>query len=108
MAVASAGAHALVLAGSQGSDPVRLLVLAAMGMACLPCALHLLLLPRRRVWVRTAVVSAAMLAAHPLLASGHGAHGTGPATAVTALAALGLALALTALVLGARARRAGG
>ncbi len=109
VAGASAGAHALALSGSTAAAPTRLLVLAAMAMACLPCGLHLLLLPRRRAWVQLAAVSAAMLALHPFVAGGHGSHGTPPAVtaAMTALPALALALALAALALGARARRAG-
>ena len=112
VAVASAGTHALALAGSTAAAPARLLVLAAMGMACLPCALHLLLLPRRRAWVQLAAVSAAMLALHPLVAGGHGSHGTAPAVtaavtaAMTAVPALALALALAGLARGVRARRA--
>ncbi len=112
VAVASAAAHAvafvMALAGSTAA-PAHLLALAAMGTACLPCALHLLLLPRRRTWVLMGAVSAAMLVLHPLVAGGHGAHGTAPvvAAAMTVLAAAGLALALAALALGARARRAG-
>ena len=67
VAVASAAVHALALAlaGSAAADPAHLLVLAAAGMACLPCALHLLLLPRRRAWVHSAAVSTAMLVVHP-------------------------------------------
>ncbi|MGY1706647.1 hypothetical protein ACI79C_18935 [Geodermatophilus sp. SYSU D00697] len=106
----SAGLHVLALAGSAAAPPERLLVLAGMGMACLPCALHLALLPRRRTWVQMAVVSAAMLVAHPWVTGGHGAGAHGATSSVVgaamvAVAACGLALALWALVLGARIPR---
>ncbi len=110
VAVASAAAHVVLLTGSAAAPPAHLLVLAAMAMVCLPCALHLLLLPRRRAWVQTGAVSASMLVVHPLVAGGHGPHGTAPALtmAMTALPALGLALALAGLALGTRVRGAGG
>ena len=79
-----------------------------MGMACLPCAVHLALLPRRRTWVQTAAVSVAMLVGHPLLsAAGPGHHGTahsgglvaGVGVAMVAVPALALVLALSGLAL---------
>ena len=109
IALASAAVHAVALAGSTAAPPEHLLVLAVMGMACLPCALHLVLLPRRRAWVQMAVVSAAMLGVHALVTGGHGAaqHGGTPATvgtAMTVAAALGLAFAACGLALDGRAR----
>ena len=79
-----------------------------MGMACLPCAMHLALLPRRRTWVQAAAVSAAMLVAHPLMPAGAGHHGTVHAgtgvmgVAMVVVPALGLVLALFGLGLQAR------
>ncbi|MGY1653494.1 hypothetical protein [Geodermatophilus sp. SYSU D01119] len=108
VAVISAGLHVLTLIGHPEGSPARLLVLVVMGMACLPCALHLVLLPRRRTWVQMAVVSAAMGGVHPLLAGGHGAaqHGGTPdavGAAMTVIAAVGLASATWGLVLDGRA-----
>jgi hypothetical protein len=90
---------------------VHLLVLAAMGMMCLPCALHLVLLPRRGAWAQLAVVSAAMLAVHPLLVGEHdmGHHSPAPAAIMVAMVTVasgGLALAVWALALDTLARRA--
>ncbi|MFW3171629.1 hypothetical protein [Geodermatophilus sp. CPCC 206100] len=110
VAAASAGVHVLALATGAVPSSVRVVVLLAMAAACLPCAVHLVLLPRRRAWLRTAVVSAAMLGAHPLLPAGTGHHGTaqaGPgavAVAMVALPVAGLVLALTGLALGAPRR----
>jgi hypothetical protein len=108
VALASAAVHVLTLAS--GPTPSSLHVVAVLGMAmgCLPCAMHLALLPRRRAWAQMALVSAAMLGGHPLLsAASGGGHHAATATGGTALGAalvvgpvLGLGLAVTGLVLG--------
>ena len=112
-ALGSAAVHVLALATGPTPSSVQVVALLAMGMACLPCAMHLALLPRRRAWVQTAVVSAAMLGGHPLLSAGlgaghHGAHAGHGAAAVGAgmvvAPLLGLVLALSGLVLEARER----
>jgi hypothetical protein len=103
MAVASAAVHVLALATGATPSSLQVLVLLGMSAACLPCAVHLALLPRRRTWVQTAVVSAAMLGAHPLLPAGH--HGTAHGAvgvAMVAVPALGLVLALAGLRLDSR------
>jgi hypothetical protein len=106
-ALASAGVHVLALATGGPPSSARVLVLLGMAMACLPCAVHLALLPRRRTWVQAAVVSAAMVGAHPLVAAGagHAHHGTAPGggavgVAMVVVPALGLVLALSGLALG--------
>ncbi|MGK5114108.1 MULTISPECIES: hypothetical protein [unclassified Geodermatophilus] len=87
------------------------LVLLAMGLACLPCALHLVLLPRRRAWAQAGLVAAAMLVAHPLLGPGGAhAHAGGPAqgalgAAMVLVPALGLGLAGAGLLLAGRGPR---
>ncbi|MGY1593470.1 hypothetical protein ACI79D_15975 [Geodermatophilus sp. SYSU D00708] len=104
--MASAAVHVLALATGGTPSSVQVVVLLGMGAACLPCAVHLALLPCRRAWLQTAVVSAAMLGAHPLVPAGH--HGAGHGSVGVALVvvpAAGLALAAWALVLGPRARR---
>jgi hypothetical protein len=109
VALASAAVHVLALAPGVAPSSAQVVALLLMGMACLPCAMHLALLPRRRTWVQTAAVSAAMLVGHPLLsAAGSGHHGTahvGGAAADVGVAmvvvpALGLVLALSGLALG--------
>jgi hypothetical protein len=50
-ALGSAAVHVLALATGPTPSSVQVAALLAMGMACLPCAMHLALLPRRRAWV---------------------------------------------------------
>jgi peptidoglycan/LPS O-acetylase OafA/YrhL len=109
LALASAGVHVLALATGDPPSPAQVLVLLGMALACLPCAVHLALLPRRRTWVQAAAVSAAMVVAHPLAAAagGHAHHGAAPGGGVLGVAmvvvpALGLVLALVGLALGRR------
>ncbi|MGR6965035.1 hypothetical protein ACU610_11280 [Geodermatophilus sp. URMC 61] len=111
VALGSAAVHVLALATGVAPSSVQVVALLVMGMACLPCAVHLALLPRRRTWVQTAVVSAAMLVGHPLLsAAGSGHHGTaheggaavGVGAATVVVPATGLVLALSGLALEAR------
>lgn len=108
VALASAAVHVLTLASGPTPSSVQVVAVLLMGMACLPCAMHLALLPRRRTWVQAAGVSAAMLVGHPLLsAAGSGHHGTahvggaaaGMGGAMVVLPALGLVLALSGLAL---------
>lgn len=108
VALASAAVHVLALATGVALSSVQVVALLLMGMACLPCAMHLALLPRRRTWVQTAGVSAAMLVGHPLLsAAGSGHHGTahgggtaaGVGMAMVVVPALGLLLAVAGLAL---------
>ncbi len=108
VALDSAAVHVPALATGVEPSSVRVVALLLMGMACLPCAMHLALLPRRRTWVQTAAVSAAMLVGHPLLsATGSGHHGTahvggvvaGVGVAMVLLPGLGLVLALSGLTL---------
>ena len=111
VAAASAAVHVLALATGVALSSVQVVALLLMGMACLPCAMHLALLPRRRTWVQTAAVSAAMLVGHPLLsAAGSGHHGAahvggaaaGVGVAMVVVPALGLLLALAGLTLEVR------
>jgi hypothetical protein len=111
VALASAAVHVLALASGPTPSSVEVVAVLVMGMACLPCAMHLALLPRRRTWVQAAAVSAAMLVGHPLLsAAGSGHHGTahgggaaaGVGVAMVVVPALGLVLALSGLALGTR------
>ncbi len=105
VAVTSAVAHVLVLA--TGPTPSSLHVVAVLGMAmgCLPCAMHLALLPRRRAWAQTVVVPTVVLVGHLVLSvtwgAGHHAS-TGPAGggALVVAPVVGLALAVAGLVLG--------
>ena len=108
VAVISAACHMLSLATGPTPSSLQVVVLLAMGMGCLPCAMHLALLPRRRAWVQLAVVSVVMLMGHPLLSEGgpgpHGiAHEGGAAgdvgAAMVLLPMLGLLLALSGLAL---------
>lgn len=108
VALGSAAVQVLPLATGGTPSPGLVVALLVMAMACLPCAVHLVLLPRRRTWVQTAVVSAAMLGGHPLLPVGSGAghHGAVHAGAVgiamVLVPLLGLVLALSGLALEVR------
>jgi len=111
VALGSAAVHVLALATGAEPSSVQVVALLLMGMACLPCAMHLALLPRRRAWVQSAAVSAAMLVGHPLVsAAGFGHHGTahvggvsaGVGVAMVVVPALGLVLALSGLALETR------
>ena len=103
VALGSAAVHVLPLATGVEPSSVQVVALLLMGMACLPCAMHLALLPRRRTWVQTAAVSAAMLVAHPVLLDGAGHHGAAHAggavvgVAMVVVPTSGLALALSGL-----------
>ena len=79
VAVTSAASHVLALASGPTPSSVHVVVLLAMGMGCLPCAMHLALLPRRRAWAQMAVVSAVMLVGHPVLSAASGAAHHAPA-----------------------------
>lgn len=79
VAVTSAASHVLALASGPTPSSVHVVVLLAMGMGCLPCAMHLALLPRRRAWAQMAVVSAVMLVGHPVLSATSGAAHHAPA-----------------------------
>lgn len=79
VAVTSAACHVLALASGPTPSSVHVVVLLAMGMGCLPCAMHLALLPRRRAWAQMAVVSAVMLVGHPVLSATSGAAHHAPA-----------------------------
>ncbi len=107
VAVTSATCHVLALASGPTPASVHVVVLLAMGMGCLPCAMHLALLPRRRAWVQMAVVSAVMLAGHPVLSAASGAAHHAPAVsagggvldvALVVGPVVGLVLALAGLV----------
>ena len=108
VALGSSAVHVLALATGVAPSSVQVVALLVMGMACLPCAVHLALLPRRRTWVLTGAVCAAMLVGHPLLSAvGTGHHGTaheggaaaGVGVAMVVLPALGLVLASAGLTL---------
>ena len=79
VAVTSAASHVLALASGPTPSSVHVVVLLAMGMGCLPCAMHLALLPRQRAWAQMAVVSAVMLVGHPVLSATSGAAHHAPA-----------------------------
>ena len=91
----SALVHVLLLSSSS----LGTTAMAAMALACLPCAWHLWRSPTPAVWAMTATVDAGMLALHaPMLAtpSHHG-------DALTSLTWLGLGLVVAQLVLAAAA-----
>src|SRR3954447_6074357 len=71
-AVTSAGVHLLLVSSSS----LGTAVMAAMALACLPCAWHLWRSPTGAVWSLTATVDAGMLALHaPMVAAHHHVHG---------------------------------
>jgi hypothetical protein len=100
LAVASAGAHLLLVS----STSLGTAVMAAMALACLPCAWHLWRSPTASVWALTALVDAGMLAVHaPMLATG-AHHDSGSATSLMWLG-VGLVVAQLVLAAGAALRR---
>jgi hypothetical protein len=94
LAVASAAVHLLQVDGTALGS----LLMAAMALACLPCAWHLWRAPTRSVWGLTAAADAGMLLLHAtLMAGAHGMHhahtGSSPMWLGTALVGVQLALA---------------
>jgi hypothetical protein len=73
LAVASAGVHLLLVTSSS----LGTAVMAAMALACLPCAWHLWRAPTAPVWALTATVDAGMLALHAPMLTTPAHHGTG-------------------------------
>ena len=73
LALASAGVHLLLVSSSS----LGTAVMAAMALACLPCAWHLWRSPSGAVWGVTALVDAGMLALHAPTTAGPIHHGTG-------------------------------
>jgi hypothetical protein len=103
LALASAAVHLLVL----DETALGSLVMAAMALACLPCAWHLWRGPTLATWGMTAALDAGMLALHAQLmtAPSHG-HQTGQSPGwLMWLGACLLALQLAAAGLAARRAR---
>jgi hypothetical protein len=96
LAVASAVVHLLLV----NSSSLGTAVMAAMALACLPCAWHLWRSPSSAVWAMTAGVDAGMLAVHAPMLAGPSHHG---ATSPASLMWLGVALVITQLALAAAA-----
>lgn len=96
LAVASAGVHLLLVSSSS----LGTAVMAAMALACLPCAWHLWRSPTAGVWAMTAGVDAGMLAVHAPMLATPSHHGAGTPTS---LMWLGVALVVTQLALAATA-----
>lgn len=74
LALATAAVHLLLL---RGSASTQALVMAAMALACLPCAWHLWRSPTVRVWAVTAALDAAMGGLHLRMLGGHDGAATG-------------------------------
>jgi hypothetical protein len=96
LAIASAGVHLLLV----NSSSLGTAVMAAMALACLPCAWHLWRSPSGAVWAMTAGVDAGMLAVHAPMLATPSHHGVGTPTS---LMWLGVALVIAQLVLAAAA-----
>jgi hypothetical protein len=99
-AAGCAAVHGLALAAAPHPGAVATALLV---VACLLCAVHLYRRPGRAAWAGHAVLTTAMLAAHPPVLSGHAGHaGTGlvawaaPVAGLLAVAALLLAAVRTA------------
>ena len=94
LAVASAVTHVLLVSSSS----LGTAVMAAMALACLPCAWHLWRAPTGAVWALTAAVDLGMLAVHaPMLATTSHQH----AGSSTSLMWLGVGLVVGQLALAA-------
>ncbi|SDP42790.1 hypothetical protein SAMN05660199_03897 [Klenkia soli] len=97
LAVGSAAVHLLLAATGELSA----LAMAAMALACLPCAVHLWRAPTASVWGLTALVDLGMLAVHAPMVLGEGAmhvHVGAPAVAGLVLVVAQLLLAGVALL----------
>ena len=109
VALTSAAVHVITLGTGPTPSSLHVAVVLGMAMGCLPCAMHLALLPRRRAWAQMSVVSAVVLVGHLALSvtwgAGHHAS-TGPAggAALVVAPVVGLALAVAGLVLSAPRR----
>jgi hypothetical protein len=100
LAVTSAGVHLLLVSSSS----LGTAVMAAMALACLPCAWHLWRSPSGAVWAMTAGVDAGMLAVHAPMLATPSHHGAGTPTALMWLG-VGLVVAQLALAAAAALRR---
>jgi hypothetical protein len=72
-----AGASAVVHLLQVGAGSLGALVMAAMALACLPCAWHLWRAPTPSVWGLTAAIDGGMLLLHATLVAQHPAHHEG-------------------------------
>ena len=95
LAAGSAVVHLLQVDGAALGS----LLMAAMAMACLPCAWHLWRAPTAAVWGLTAAADAGMLLLHAPLAAGGGMHEMHAAPTGGALMWLGTALVAVQLAL---------
>ena len=96
LAVASAVTHLLLVSSSS----LGTAVMAAMALACLPCAWHLWRAPTGAVWALTAAVDLGMLAVHAPMLAASSHHRVGSAAS---LMWLGVGLVVGQLVLAAAA-----
>jgi hypothetical protein len=96
LAVGSAVTHLLLVSSSS----LGTAVMAAMALACVPCAWHLWRSPTGAVWALTAAVDLGMLAVHAPMLATTGHHHTAPATS---LMWFGVGLVVGQLVLAAAA-----
>jgi hypothetical protein len=96
LAIASAVVHLLLV----NSSSLGTAVMAAMALACLPCAWHLWRSPSSAVWAMTAGVDAGMLAVHAPMLATPSHHGAG---APASLMWLGVSLVVSQLALAAAA-----
>src|SRR4051812_12340176 len=78
LAVTSAGVHLLLVS----STSLGTAVMAAMALACLPCAWHLWRSPSGSVWALTAIVDAGMLAVHAPMLTTPAHHGSSSASSL--------------------------
>jgi hypothetical protein len=62
--------HVVGAADAAGRSGLHVLVLLAMAMAmaCLPCAVHVVLVPAGRMWLQAMALAGGMLAVHGVLA----------------------------------------
>ncbi len=98
--------HVIAAAGASSVSGLHALVLLVMACVCVPCATRTLLAPTRGAWTRGSLVSAGMLAVHPLLGlldTAHAGHAATSNSAVVAIAmtagpAVALALACVGLL----------
>lgn len=99
VAASSAALHVVMLGGT--ANPVAAMVLAAMIVGCLYCAVHLWRSGTPGVWCTIALMSLAMIALHtPMPAHRHGAAALAPA-ATSALMTTATLLALIEVLIAA-------
>jgi hypothetical protein len=94
--------HIVGAATTASSDGLHVLAMIGMAVVCLPCAVHVVVMPGRAVWFRAVLLSGGMLAAHALMTITPGHVHTGAPEVVSVGTIVGPALTLVISAWGVR------